>query len=303
MKTKIELSIVIVNYNSGKYLYETVNSIYDQDLTINFETIVIDNHSSDNSVAPIKEKFPDVRIIELEDNKGFACANNIGVDNSKGQYILILNNDTKILENSIEALLYEIKGNPKYGLVSPVLLYGDGSPQISFGRDPGIITEFFTKYFSVRLFKLKFSFSKDNFEKNVDWISGACFLISSALYKDLGGFDERFFLYYEDADLGKRIREKGYYNHITAKSKIIHFLGKSTAPVYSGLLPIIKKGHLYYYKKHNNKVSFYLLKNYLLIKYYLKLSFTELSGKEKASINIKDTLTAIRRVRYEKNNS
>ncbi|MCK4890472.1 MAG: glycosyltransferase family 2 protein [Candidatus Aminicenantes bacterium] len=303
MNNKVELSIVIVNYNSGKYLYDTIVSVLEQDLNINFEIIVIDNHSIDNSIIPVKEKFPAVKIIELNENKGFAYANNVGADNSNGKYILILNNDTKILENSIESLLSEIKENPKYGILSPVLYYSDGSPQISFGRDPGIITEFFTKYFSVVFFKLELFFSKGKFEKDADWISGACFLIHSTLYKNLSGFDEKFFLYYEDADLGKRVREKGYLNHITSKSKIIHFLGKSTGPVYSGLLPVIKKGHLYYYKKHNNKASFNFLKSYLIIKYYLRLSFTMLSGKKEKSLSIKETLSAIKRVKYEKNNT
>jgi len=303
MKNKVELSIVIVNYNSGKYLYDTISSVMDQDLNINFEVIVVDNNSADNSVIPVKEKFPDIKIIELKKNKGFAYANNLGVENSTGEYILILNNDTKILHNSIESLLSEIKQNLKYGILSPVLTYSDGSPQISFGRDPGIVTEFFTKYFSVILFKLGLFLSKGKLEKDADWISGACFLISSSLYKKLGGFDEEFFLYYEDADLGKRVREEGYLNHITSKSNIVHFLGKSTGPVYSDLLPIIKKGHLYYYKKHNNRASFNFLKNYLIIRYYLKLSFTALAGKKEISRNIKDTLSIIKRVKYEKNNT
>lgn len=303
MNNKVELSIVIVNYNSGKYLYDTIVSVLDQDLKINFEVIVIDNHSIDDSLISVRKKFPAVKIIELKENKGFAYANNIGVDNSIGKYILILNNDTKILQNSIESLLSEIKLNPKYGIVSPVLYYDDGSPQISFGSDPGIITEFFTKYFSRIFFKLELFFSKGKFEKDVDWISGACFLIPSSIYKNLGGFDEKFFLYYEDADLGMRVRGKGYLNHITSKSKIIHFLGKSAGPVYSGLLPVIKKGHLYYYKKHNNRASFNLLKNYLIIKYYLKLSITILSGKKEISGNIKDTLLTIKKVKYEKNNT
>lgn len=299
MNNKIELSIVIVNFNSGKYLYETIRSIYDQAPEINFEIIVVDNNSSDNSVEKVKESFSDVKVIELKENTGFASANNSGVKSSLGEYILILNNDTEIFKNSIEVLLSEIKENPDYGIISPLLQYGDGSPQLSFGSDPGLISEFFLKYFSKTLYNIRLFLSRGNFEKDVDWISGACFLISSDLYNRLGGFDERFFLYYEDADLGKRIREEGFTNHITSKSKIIHFLGKSTGPLFSDLLPVIKKGHLYYYRKHNTKTSFTLLKNYLIIKYSLKQTLSKLKGSEENAGILKMILSQIKSVNYD----
>ena len=299
MNNKIELSIVIVNFNSGKYLYETIRSIYDHDPKINFEIIVVDNNSSDNSVEKVKEGFSDVKVLEMKENTGFASANNTGVKSSVGEYILILNNDTEILKNSIETLMSEIKQNPDYGIVSPLLQYGDGSPQLSFGTDPGIISEFFTKYFSKILFRVRLLLSNGHFEKDVDWISGACFLISSHLYNILGGFDEQFFLYYEDADLGKRVRENGYTNHITSKSKIIHFLGKSSGTVFSTLLPVIKEGHLYYYKKHNTKTSFRLIKTYLIIKYSFHLSLSLLTGRKERRRKIRMTLSAIKGVNYD----
>ncbi len=194
-KNRPEISIIIVNYNSGKYLYETIRSIYNSPPSPPFEIIVVDNNSSDSSLNKVIEEFPGIRLIELERNSGFACANNIGAENAVGEFFLFLNNDTEVKSDSIDALLSEIKNNPAYGIVSPLLLYDDGSPQLNYGNDPGIISEFFTKYFSKFFFRLRTKFRIETFEKNADWISGACFIISSELYRKLEGFDENFFLY------------------------------------------------------------------------------------------------------------
>jgi len=299
MIAKIELSIIIVNFNSGEYLYKTVRSIYDHYLNTNFEIIIVDNNSSDNSLEMTSNEFTDINIIELDENVGFAAANNAGVKESLGKYILILNNDTEIMDGSIEVLMSEIKDQNNYGIVSPILYYADGSPQLSYGNDPGIINEFFTKYFSTIFFRIGLLLSRGNFEKDVDWISGACFLITSDLYKELGGFDENFFLYYEDADLGKRVREKGFLNHITSKSRIIHFLGKSSGSVFSDLLPVIKRGHLYYYKKHKSKASFILLKRYLIIKFTFKLGLSVISGEKYTKRKISKIISAIKSITYE----
>ncbi len=297
MTNSINLSIIIVNFNSGNYIFQTIQSIYRFPPEINFEIIVVDNNSTDGSSEKIKNEFPEVILIELSKNTGFGYANNVGVKNSKGKYILILNNDTEIIDNSIMHLISVLNHNPEYGIVSPVLYYGDGSPQISFGRDPGIFNEFFTKYFSNLIFKLRIKFFGNKFEKDVDWISGACFLIRSELYTSIGGFDEEFFLYFEDADLGKRVREKGFSNHITSKSKIIHFLGKSTSSDFPSLLPTIKRGHLYYYKKHNGKFSFIILKLYLILKFSLKRVFMP-KGKEDNLKTVSETLKNIRGIKY-----
>ncbi len=289
-----ELSIIIVNYNSGKYLYKTIRSVYDSSPDTVFEIIVVDNNSSDSSLTEVIEDFPEIHIIELDNNEGFSKANNIGADIAVGEYLLFLNNDTEVFRSSVDTLLKEIKDNPEYGIVSPVLLFEDGSAQLNYGNDPNIISEFFTKYFLKISFNLRTKLTAGNFEKNVDWISGACFIIASELYKKLNGFDENFFLYYEDTDLGKRVRAAGFRNHITSKSKIIHFLGKSAAPVYNEILPIIKRGHLHYYRKHNHSFSLNFLKLYLLVKFRIKRVITLMSGNKDKSELFQKTIAVIK---------
>jgi len=302
-KENIELSIVIVNFNSGDYLSNTINSIYDNRPRISFEIIVIDNNSNDNSLIKTRKNHLNVEIIKLSENFGFAKANNIGVKKSKGKYILILNNDTEISNGSIDTLISLLNNNPKFGIVAPIIYYEDRTPQLSFGNDPGIISEFFTKYFSKILFKIQVKLLGDEFEMEVDWVSGACFLISKELYNSIGGFDENFFLYYEDCDFGKRVRESGFSNCITSKSKIIHHLGKSARPPYYKLLFLIKRGHLYYYKKHNKNLSFLILKNYLITKFLIKKIYSYLKMDKKEVVEIDNLLSSFKNTEYEKNNS
>ena len=294
MSKETQLSIIIVNYNSGKYLYNTIRSVYDSYPDTVFEIIVVDNKSSDSSLSAVIRNFPEVHIIELDNNEGFSKANNIGAKIAVGEYLLFLNNDTEIFKSSIDTLLNEIKENPIYGIVSPVLLYEDGSTQLNYGNDPNIISEFVTKYFLQIIFRLNTKLMAGNIEKNVDWISGACFIITSELYKKLNGFDENFFLYYEDTDLGKRVRAEGFKNHVTSKSKIIHFLGKSTTTVYNEILPKIKKGHLYYYQKHNHSYSLNFLKLYLLMKFRIKRVFALITAQKDKSELFQKTIAVIK---------
>jgi len=196
MDNKPDLSIIIVNYNSGNYLYQTVRSVYRSKPGASFEIIIVDNHSSDRSLDKVISDYPDIRLVELKENHGFAAANNRGAEIALGEYLLILNNDTEIPGGALDSLLAGIRNNPEYGVLSPMLQYGTGAPQLNYGSDPGITSEFFTKYFS----KLRFMLLTRLFrrvEKDVAWVSGACFIISAALYRELGGFDEEFFLYYD----------------------------------------------------------------------------------------------------------
>jgi len=294
MKKKLDLSIIIVNYNSGNYLYHTVKSITDSPPLASFEIIIVDNRSTDGSLTKVTEQFPEIKILRQDENWGFAKANNIGARAALGDYLLILNNDTEVPEGAVDSLRKGIIENPGYGILSPVLYNEDGTPQLNYGNDPGIFSEFIAKYFLKLFFRLGTGIKRTGYEKDKDWVSGACFIISSELYNELGGFDEAFFLYYEDADLGRRVRERGYKNHITSVSGITHFLGKSTGPVCSDILPLVKRGHLHYYRKHNGRISFHLLKAYLTVRFTLKYWIAGLTGNGKNSERFRDTLAVIR---------
>ncbi len=264
-----ELSIIIVNYNSGKYLAKCLKSIKQNIKNIEYEIIIVDNNSTDDSIKGI-EQYDKVNLIREKKNHGFAKANNIAVSHAKGRYLLILNNDTIIFDDSIAKLLEHKKREPEIGIIAPVIFYGDNSFQLSFGYDINLFSEIILKYFAEKYYKIIYKIRKDNFMKQPDWISGACFLIEKKVYESVSGFDERFFLYMEDADFGRRVREKGFKLLVYGKAKIIHYKGKSSSKNLSISLVESKKSQLYYYCKHNSKLSFVLLKLYLKLKFKIK---------------------------------
>jgi GT2 family glycosyltransferase len=270
--TKPELSIIIVNYNSGEYLNRCLNSIKQNIKKIEYEIIVVDNDSTDNSLDGI-EKHEKLNIIKEKENHGFAKANNIGVSYAKGKYLLILNNDTIFFDNSIEKLMEYKKEKPEIGIISPVILYEDNSFQLSFGYDINLFSEILLKFFAEKYYKIIYKIKKNNFMITPDWISGACFLVEKKVYESVSGFDERFFLYTEDADFGKRVREKGFKLLVYGRAKIIHFKGKTSSKNLSIAIAESKKSQLYYYCKHNGKLSFLILKLYLKLKFKLKYYF------------------------------
>ncbi len=199
MKT---LCIIIVNYNS-KEILECLQSVY-SNINVPFETIIVDNNSKDNSVAQVKEKFPQTIIIENKTNKGYGTACNQAIKIAKGKHILILNPDIVLEKNTVEELLKYLEENKNAKIVSCKLKNHDGTVQNSFREFPTI----------TNIIKRQFSSQKPKDIKaptKVDWVSGAFMLLREKYY-----FDERFFLYFEDVDLCKTTGEVYYYPHVSA---------------------------------------------------------------------------------------
>ncbi len=287
-KNGIDLSIIIVNYNSSYFLLNTVDSIVNSHIKASYEIIIADNNSSDNSLELVRAAHENLKIIDMGENTGFSKANNAGFNLSRGRYILILNSDTIIPEKAVDSLLKMVKEESDTSLIAPLLLNADGSVQLSVGKDLTLINEFLTKFFFKMFFRLYSGLRKKNIELDVDWVSGACFIVPREIYTKVGGFDEKFFLYFEDADLCLRIRKAGYKVHLTSRVSITHLMGKSTSSVFNSLLPEIKKGQLYYYKKHNSKFDILFLRLYLKLKFSIRFIFEKIAGdKKKASISKK----------------
>ncbi len=290
--SELKLSIIIVNFNSGEYLSKTVNSILENYKGDDFEIIIVDNNSTDDSLERI-DKNEKIKIIKSDKNIGFGAANNIGAEKAQGKYLLILNNDTLINKETIPRLM-DFYENSKYAAIGPLVLYPKGSFQISFGTDLNLFSEFILKYIYEPYYKLLYKLKKGKISRKVDWLSGVCFLIEKEIYQKIGGFDENFFIYLEDCDFFRRLREKGYTPYYYTEASIIHFKGKSTEKHLSFVYPLNKKSQLYYYCKYNKK-SLPLLKFYLLSKLKIKLIF---SGNKKI---IKDTIKTIREFKCEDN--
>lgn len=274
----IDLSIVIVNYNAKSYLEACLQSINKTINSINYEVFVVDNNSSESIEDMMESKFPGVKLILNNSNEGYAKANNKAIKKCSGKYILLLNNDTVLLPGAIDILYSFIEKSPDIGIVGPQTLSDQQTLQESFCKTPNLLTEFFRKTIYNRSIKKRDSFwgkklyQEYQREQEVDWVTGACMMIRKEAIVDVDLFDDNFFMYFEDADLCCKVREKGWKVKYTPSAKIIHYVGRSRETNKMKVAKEYRVSQLYFYQKHHNKLTFDLLKLYLLLKYFSQAS-------------------------------
>ena len=211
----MDLSIIIVTYNSSAYIQACLRSILEQMGEVDHEVIIVDNASSDETVRMIEQEFPRVTLIPNPRNLGFAGANNLGLRRAKGEYVLLINPDTRWKRGDIRKALQFLGSHPDVGALGCRLILEDGSWQKSHGNFPTLGRELKEVFYLPRLFprcrccRGVFTYRERNGEGAVDWVAGAFCLCRRATLAEVGGFDERYFLYGEDIDLSNGIRGKG----------------------------------------------------------------------------------------------
>lgn len=259
------VSIIIINYNTKLLTLDCLKSIYQHTKDIDFEVIVVDNASSDGSVEAIRESFPIVKVIEPNENLGFGRANNLGAKDAKGEYLFLLNSDTLLIENSIKKLYdFYIENEEKLhiGVLGCTLVDKDLNLIHSGGDFPTIWRYIFDN--PLRVLNKIFKTNKSTFKKfsyndtltKVDMVTGADMFLSKKSFDKVGGFDERFFLYYEETDMEYKLMKLGYSHYITNITKIIHLEGGSMN--YSNWKrKIVQNSQTLYFKLNHSK--FFLL--------------------------------------------
>lgn len=232
----MDLSIIIVNYNVKEFLQNLIQSIYAAVSKLSYEIIIIDNASNDGSEEFIKEKFPEVTIISNKENLGFSKANNIGLKIAKGKYLLLINPDTLVREDTFSKMIEFFEKNPEAGMAGCKILNPDGTLQLACRRSfPGPWTSFTKVTGLANLFpnsklfaRYNLTYLDENQTYEVDAISGSFMMITRETYELVGGLDETFFMYGEDLDWCYRVQKAGkkvFYVHST---QIIHYKGEST---------------------------------------------------------------------------
>jgi len=267
MTKEIKLSIIIVNYNVKKLLKGCIKSIYETIKNIEYEVIVIDNNSSDGSVEMLKNEFPQVKIIENTENKGFAAANNQGINVSRGKYILLLNPDTIVLPNAINTMLEFMDNRAEAGAVGCKILNPDGTLQSSCRNFPSILIILYDSIGLHRVFSKSKIVSRyylrywDHDEiRVVDSVKGACLMIRQEVIKKVGLLDERFFLFGEEVDWCRRIKENGWKVFFTPNAQIIHYGGQSSKQQSRKNLIESHKARQQYFQKYYGSTGVYLSK-------------------------------------------
>lgn len=231
----MQLSVIILNYNVRYFLEQCVLSVQKALENIDGEIIVIDNNSSDDSCAMMKELFPNVKLIENKENLGFPKGNNIGVAKAKGKYICILNPDTVVAEDTFTKILNSqfIIHNSQLGIIGCKLIDGTGNflpeskrgiptPWVAFTKIFGLykISNVFGKYYAQHL--------TENQSGKVDILVGAFMVMKRELYNEIGGFDENCFMYSDDIDLSFMALKNGKSNFYFHETTVIHYKGEST---------------------------------------------------------------------------
>ena len=274
----MDLSIVIVSFNVKKLLEDCLRSIvreiynrYTRDAPrYKFEVIVVDNNSSDDSCQMVKRNFSRVWLIESRENLGFAKANNLGAGNSRGKFILFLNPDTNVCQGSLAKIVKFLETHPRAGIVGPRLLNADGSFQPSIGVYPSLLSLITEKPIDflerriprVRPFLGSFLIKYKELKKpsKVDWVSGAALVCRREVWDNLNGFDERFFMYFEDVDLCLRAKKAGWQIWHLPESQIYHLRGKSQPAKSKKKARIYYQSQDYYFQKHKGKIYSWLVK-------------------------------------------
>ena len=261
----IQLSIIIVNYNGQHYLQDCLKSIKHCCASITHEVVIVDNASSDGSQLYIKKQFSEVVLVENKSNAGFAKANNIGVKQAKGEVILLLNNDT-ILLNDFSSLLYEVR-KKEVGAITIKMLNSDRNYTPSFGKFPKAHSLLkLANLNDTREDLVTGEFKKSEYQ--IDWISGSFIMVTKKDWNLIHGLDEDYFMYVEDVDFCKRLQDIGKQILFYPRYAYIHFVGFNP----SRELKLIN-GYKIYSNKHFSALNATLAKICLHINYVYKRIF------------------------------
>jgi GT2 family glycosyltransferase len=218
--------------------------------------VVVDNASEDGSADMVEEEFPSVRLVRNEENTGYARGNNIGLLRCRGEYILLLNSDTEMIDDAPEKLVAFLRQNPSYGACGAQLINPDGSIQCACMRFPTLAVTLFFDTFIEKWFPnnrvVRRYFMRDfdhAHSMDVDQPPGACFMIRSELLKEVGHLDENLFLFYNDVDYCKRIWASGRKIRFLSGARVMHHVGKSTER-YPDFGLEWHKNRVRFYRKH-----------------------------------------------------
>jgi len=257
----VRLSIVILCWNDCRVLCDCLKSIYANTNLRDFEVIISDNGSTDRSAERIRAHFPQVRVIENGANLRFSKGNNVGIQLSTGQYILILNPDTIVHEGALDRWIQFADRHPECGAFGCRVLNTDGSYQGSARPFPTIWRDLIGALCLRRLGYLSSAFVSDTYvgwngdtERTIDWQSGCCVMFRGELLRRLGGFDEQFLYYYEDVDLCRRVWKAGYPILYTPEVTITHLGGQSTMHARSFFeIEKYRNRYRYFYKHYGTQ--------------------------------------------------
>lgn len=235
MQKNLKISVIYVNYKSGRHLIESIESVFKSKPKLKYEIIVVDNSPKDLISKKLKKLSSKIVYIKNTKNTGYGAGNNLGIKRSKGEYVFVLNPDTLINKSTVDILAKFLDKNKKVAIVAPNLLVGKGILFENMGsRTLTPLRAIFSLTFVEKIFpnnKFKKVYRLEDISKDmsreVGAVPGSAFMIKKKIFNKVGKFDENIFMYFEESDLGKRIKDSGYKIFIEPKARVIHkWVGK-----------------------------------------------------------------------------
>jgi N-acetylglucosaminyl-diphospho-decaprenol L-rhamnosyltransferase len=249
------LSIIIVTYNSSADIDACLGSLVQHPPSTDHEIVVVDNASTDGTAAAIRSRWHGVQVIDGGANLGFARANNIGIQQTFGSLILLLNPDTSVSAGALDTLVAALDARPDAAVAGPRLVDADGRVELSFGRMLSPLAELRQKFLVGRSRRTgliaAYVESITRKPREVDWVSGACLLVRRGDAEAVGLMDERFFMYAEDVDFCASIRARGRRVLFCPAAEVIHLRGRSRATASAATERAYRRSQLAFYEKHH----------------------------------------------------
>jgi N-acetylglucosaminyl-diphospho-decaprenol L-rhamnosyltransferase len=251
-----ELAAIIVNYNAGPEIRAALQSIAGEMAGRGWEAMVVDNASTDGSADYVWEFAPRARVLRNAVNVGFGRGINQGVAASSAPFILIMNPDCRLEPGAVATLRAELETRPRCAIAGPRVLDPDGAEQGSARGDPDMLTGLFGRTGPLRHLLPWAAVSRRNVvstgrqSATVDWVSGACMLVRRSAFDEVGGFDPRYFLYWEDADLCRRLRARGYEIRYVPAATAVHQVGHSSRTARAASIKAFHESAYLYYSTH-----------------------------------------------------
>lgn len=286
----LDLEIVIVSWNVADLLEDCLSSIYgasgvhlDANGVLHLGSYtakvhVIDNASSDGSPQMVRERFPTVHLVASSENLGFARGNNLVLRRCRATYVLLLNPDTRIVDDALTKMLDYMEHHPDVGVMGPQLRYGDGSLQSSRRRFPTFMTALMEstllqQWFPENRWAQKYYVQDVPADRvqDVDWVTGACMLVRRDAVRTVGLLDETFFMYSEELDWCRRIVDAGWRVVFFPRAVVVHYEGQSSDQVVAERDIYFQRSKVLYFRKHHGRVVAETLRLFILGTYLFQM--------------------------------
>lgn len=278
----VDLSVVVVSWNTRELLARCLRSIHEHPPQRSHEIWVVDNGSTDGSATLVRERFPRVRLIQNDENVGFAAANNQAIRQAEGEYVVLLNSDAEVRSGALQSLLEFMASHPRAGAAGARLLHPDGSlqpschPMLTPGREAWRLL--FLDRIWRRASYAMYRWDPDT-PRPVDVIKGACLLLRREALTKVGLLDEAYFMYAEEVDLCWRLAHAGWQRWWVPRAEVVHHEAQSTRQVAEPMYVQLYRSKVYFYRKVGGERRARQFKRWVHIAYWPRLAITTLLGQ------------------------